>query len=104
RLRRWARRSLDARSETAVRDLDLDLVTGSDRRGGADDLIVRASDRVARLQRCARRERTKTSGCVLEARPFALDRQRGCAAKPVVRVHEPFATTIEQRTGAAGKT
>ena len=51
---RRLRRSLDARSEAAVCDLDFDLVTARDRVRRANDLVVRAHDRVAALERCAR--------------------------------------------------
>ena len=86
-----------------VRDFDFDLVPSCDRGRRADDLVVRAHDCVATLECRAWRERTEPPGCMLEARSLALDRECGCAAKPVMRVHKSFAATIDHRASAALK-
>src|SRR5215208_1209789 len=93
-------RLLDLAGERAVAELHVYVVAWCEAGRGADDLVLRADDRVAAFERCARRERAQPSAGLLEPSPSALEEQRGPAAEPLLRLTESPDVAVEQASRA----
>src|SRR5215210_1887442 len=86
---------LDLSGERALGKLYVDLVACCEKGGGADDLVLRADDRIAAFECCARRERTQSATGLFEPGPPALEEERRAAPEPVVRMIEASEVAVE---------
>src|SRR5204862_2038818 len=89
--------SLNARSERAVAQLDLDMcAVGGVRCREEHASVVRPDNRVSSFQCRQWRQRMQASGRGLERRPLALDRKSGNATETLMCTIEPLRVAIEQ--------